>query len=106
MCNVSKEALDYSVKYTGRITFESFGRWDFTKSLADVNAPLLVVYGDLDPSPVSSQQAWVNAVRNARLLIIAGAGHNPHTDRPRQVFDAINTFMNGRWPLGATDSAR
>ena len=106
MCNVSKEAVGYSLKYTGRITSESFGSWDFTKSLAAVKAPLLVVYGDQDPSPVSSQQAWANAVPEGRLLIIPGAGHNPHTDRPQQVFDAVNTFLAGRWPLGTTESAR
>lgn len=106
MCNVSKEALDYSLRYTSRITFESFGKWDFTKSLQNISAPLLVLYGNQDPSPISSQQAWANAVRDGRLLVIGGGGHSPHVSHPEQVFDAINAFLNGRWPEGASLPAR
>jgi proline iminopeptidase len=102
MCDVPRDALDYSFRFTYQITSDSFGDWDFTKSLATLPAPLLVIYGDQDPSPLSSQQAWAGAVLDGRLLVINGAGHNPQVDRPRQVFEAINTFLAGRWPSEAT----
>jgi proline iminopeptidase len=102
MCDAPPAAVDYSLRYTTRLTFQSFGDWDYTKSLLVLNAPLLVIYGDQDPSPLSAQGAWTKAVGDGRLLIIGGAGHNPHSDRPQEVFKVISTFMEGKWPLEAT----
>jgi proline iminopeptidase len=105
-CEEAKEAVDYAMKYTSRITFESFGDWDYTRSLQGVGAPLLVIYGDLDYSLLSSQEAWAKAVRKGRLLVVHGAGHNPHVDRPQDVFKAINTFLAAGWPTDAVRPVR
>jgi proline iminopeptidase len=100
-CDEPKKAVDYSMRYTSRITFESFGSWDYSRSLKNVVAPLLVIYGDKDPSPPASQEAWAAALSQGRLLVVPGAGHNPHVDRPEAVFPAIESFLSGAWPDGA-----
>jgi proline iminopeptidase len=100
-CVVSPEAIRYAHRYTSQITFASLGTWDYTNSLKHVTAPLLVIYGDRDPSSISSQWAWVKAVADGRLLVIPGAGHMPHVDRPEVYFRAVDTFLAGGWPLGA-----
>lgn len=105
-CDESREAVDYSMRHTSRITFESMGAWDYTRSLKRVRAPLLVVYGDQDPSPRSSQEAWATAVPDGRLLVVPGAGHSPHVDRPTEVFAALEAFLAGGWPKQAVRPAR
>jgi proline iminopeptidase len=100
-CDGSPEAIRYTYSQTAPITFASFGEWDFTGSLQSVSAPLLVVYGDQDPSPRSTAEAWVRAVPNARLLVIPGAGHGPHIDAPDAFFAAVETFLGEDWPEGS-----
>jgi proline iminopeptidase len=100
-CDETAAAVDYAMRYTSRITFESFGAWDYTRSLSGVTAPLLVVWGDQDPSPRSGQEAWARALPEGRLLVVPGAGHSPHVDRPGEVFAAVESFLDGGWPAGA-----
>jgi proline iminopeptidase len=98
VCRAGPEAVEYANRYTSQITLASFGKWDYTGTLSRVSAPLLVIYGDRDPSPISSQRAWADAVPHGRLLVIPGAGHGPHVDRPDLFFPAVDTFLSGRWP--------
>jgi pimeloyl-ACP methyl ester carboxylesterase len=35
---------------------------------------------------------------NARLITIEGAAHLPWIESPQSVFDAIHTFLDGKWP--------
>jgi pimeloyl-ACP methyl ester carboxylesterase len=106
MCDMPAASVDYALRYTTKITSDSFGNWNFTNALKALKAPLLVIYGDQDPSPISSQRAWADTVPDGRLLIFAGAGHNPQSDRPQQAFEAIKTFIAGQWPAGAIENPR
>ena len=99
-CAASPEAIRYAHRYTSQVTLASLGKWDYSKSLQHVSAPLLVIYGDRDPSPISSQWAWAAAVGDGRLLVIPGAGHAPHVTHPDGYFSAVETFLAGRWPEG------
>lgn len=105
-CTAPPEAVKYAHRYTSQVTFASLGKWDYTGALGRVSAPLLVIYGDRDPSPVSSQRAWAAALPQGRLLVIPGAGHGPHVGRPDMFFPAVDTFLSGRWPGGAVSVHR
>ena len=103
-CAAPPSAQRYAQRYTSRVTFGSLGAWDFTRpsgALTGVEAPLLVVWGDRDPSPIASQRAWAAAVADGRLLVVPGAGHAPHAERPDVVLPAIERFLAGQWPEGA-----
>jgi pimeloyl-ACP methyl ester carboxylesterase len=100
-CLASPVAVGYAHRYTSQVTAGSLGDWDYTTTLKNVTAPLLVIYGDRDPSPISTQWAWVRAVPDGRLLVVSGGGHLPHVERPDEYFDAVDTFLAGRWPHGA-----
>lgn len=101
-CSAPPSAVRYYYRWTARMGPASFGEWDFTGgALAAVDAPLLVIHGDLDPQAVAQQRAWAAAVRDGRLLLIPGASKGAHADRPDLVFPAIDTFLSGRWPDGA-----
>lgn len=99
VCDASPEAITYFFHYTSQLTPESLGEWDFTKSLRQVTAPLLVVYGDQDTSPVESQLEWAAAVPNGVLVVLPGTGHGPN-GRPEAFFSLVSSFLRGEWPAG------
>lgn len=51
--------------------------------------------------PLEGNREWVQGQPNARLLIVDGAGHWPHYERPQIVLLAIDAFLDGRWPEGS-----
>lgn len=102
-CNAPAEAVLYGFRHTGQILPRRLGAYDFTRELADLRAPLLVITGDRDETPVPSHRAWAAAVPNGRLLVISGGGHYPHVERPDVFYPAVDAFMAGGWPEGAVD---
>jgi proline iminopeptidase len=67
--------------------------WDLRPLLATVQAPALVIHGTGDAIPFASTSAYADAMPNAELLVIQGAGHFPWLEQPVQTFTAINTFL-------------
>lgn len=66
---------------------------------ARATAPALIVHGTRDRSaPYGGGRDWALTLPNARLVTVPEAGHAPWIEAPGQVFDAIATFLNGRWP--------
>ena len=93
----------YGYRYTGQILPRRMGDYDFTRELASLPAPLLVITGDRDETPVSAHRAWVEAVPDGRLLVIPGGGHYPHVESPDVFYPAVDAFLAGGWPEGAED---
>lgn len=104
-CNAPAEAVLYGYRYTGQILPRSMGAYDFTGQMGGVRAPLLVITGDRDETPVPAHRAWAEAVPDGRLLVIPGGGHYPHVENPEIFYPAVDAFMAGRWPQGAVDPA-
>jgi pimeloyl-ACP methyl ester carboxylesterase len=50
---------------------------------------------------MGGSREWVAGNPNARLLVIAGAGHFPHIEKPEVYFPAVERFLSGGWPEGA-----
>jgi hypothetical protein len=38
---------------------------------------------------------------NARLVTVENAGHMPWIEKPGDVFDTLQTFLDGAWPRAA-----
>lgn len=70
-------------------------RTDYTRRLASLTCPVLIVHGDRDPGvPVARARAAAALIPNARLKVIAGAGHWVQRDRPDAVLDAMIEFLD------------
>ncbi|MFN0179656.1 MAG: alpha/beta fold hydrolase [Gemmatimonadales bacterium] len=78
--------------------FQSIDGFDWRDSLARVTIPRLVIHGERDNTPLEGNEEWVTGQANARLLVIDGAGHWPHYERPEATLAAIENFLRGRWP--------
>jgi pimeloyl-ACP methyl ester carboxylesterase len=63
--------------------------------LGEVRAPALVVMGTADPDfrDPSEEARWIVAqLPGARLVLVEGAGHYPHTEQPEVVDPALVAF--------------
>jgi pimeloyl-ACP methyl ester carboxylesterase len=61
-----------------------------------ISAPTLIVAGDDDPIvPTANQHLLAALIRNARLRIVAGAGHLLLFDSPDDVLADIVSFLDG-----------
>lgn len=78
--------------------FQSLIGYDWRDSLSDVDIPRLVIHGAKDNTPLEGNREWAAGQANARLLVIAGAGHWPHYEQPDETLTAIETFLGGDWP--------
>lgn len=75
--------------------------WDFRPRLASLDTPLLVMQGTDDLVPLEASRDWAAYAPNGYFLPIAGAGHHPYLERPRDFFAAADRFLKGEWPQGA-----
>ena len=63
--------------------------------LGGVQAPALVVWGDDDRHvPKSAGDAYVKALRNARLETVAGCGHYVDMEKPDELAKLVSAFVN------------
>ena len=78
----------------------SLGRsWDFTRKAASIRTPTLVIQGDRDfaVSPDGARK-WAELIPDARLMLLAGAGHLAYIERSDRVLTALTRFFLGGWP--------
>jgi pimeloyl-ACP methyl ester carboxylesterase len=62
-----------------------------------VPAATLVIHGDADPLPLEGSKEWVEALPNARLVVIPRAGHYPHAEQPERFFPEVEAFLTHGW---------
>ncbi len=75
-------------------TLQSIGDFDWRHDFSDLDIPVLVITGTRDVFPVENYQEWKAAFPDARLILINGAGHYPHVEKPDQFFEAIHEFLD------------
>lgn len=92
-CDAPSEAVRYYYRYTARLAPRYYHGWDFSNSLKEVSAPLLVIYGERDSLMLPAQRSWVSSVPNGRLVIVPGAGKAAFSANPEFVFRTIDSFM-------------
>jgi proline iminopeptidase len=101
MCGGPDDAIRFGWTKTNPATFNSLGNWDWTKQLARVKVPTLIIHGQEDAIPMSMVSVWVSALPDARIVRVANAAHFPHAEQPKIVFADIETFLGGKWPADA-----
>jgi pimeloyl-ACP methyl ester carboxylesterase len=72
-----------------------FRGWNIERSLTSLTCPVLVIQGEDDRyGSVAQLEAIERRVRGrVERLILAGCGHAPHLERPRETSDAIRRFV-------------
>jgi non-heme chloroperoxidase len=69
---------------------------DFVPQLANIKAPVLVMWGDKDAFCTrDGQDMFVNKIANSRLVVYEGTGHALHWEEPERFVKDLTAFIKG-----------
>jgi pimeloyl-ACP methyl ester carboxylesterase len=72
---------------------------DLSDLLPHIAVPTLLIWGQVDVrSPLTVAHQFQEAIPDARLVVIEGAGHLSNLERPERVNDAIRAFCRAHAP--------
>lgn len=63
-------------------------------SLTSIQVPALVIVGDRDRAFAGASRYLAAKIPDARLVVLADAGHAPNLDQPRMFDEAVETFLD------------
>jgi proline iminopeptidase len=75
--------------------FAQLRSYDWRPHLRNVDVPTMFAHGTADQTPVEIVHEWIDALPDARLLELEGAGRFPWVERPEAFFSAANRFFAG-----------
>jgi proline iminopeptidase len=79
--------------------------WTVMDRLGEIEVPTMVMAGRDDfLFPPEHQAELAAGIPGARLRIIERAGHNPHSERPDEVMEAVRDFIATDAPVSAAAS--
>ena len=88
-----QKVLDTSVDgyiYVSR----SFGKWaPVTDRLGEIKVPTLIFLGDEDEPFIRPSQTMKNGIAGSKLVVVPGAGHNPHEEAPDLFNEKLLKFL-------------
>jgi len=73
--------------------FGTLEKFDWRPLMKSVEAPALVVHGELD-GPSVCREEWVTAFARGRLLRLPGTGHWPFVERRQELFAVLPQFLD------------
>ncbi len=94
---LAQPGVHAAVRAVARSTFDgAVQRLDVRDALADIDVPVLVIWGAEDRVfHVSQAHALSRVVPDAQVEIVPEAGHVPHLERPDEVVTLIDAFVAG-----------
>jgi proline iminopeptidase len=78
--------------------FGSFGEWNWRDELANVEVPVMLLYGDHEVWPLEGVRAYTDVLPNVGWKEFADAGHHVWNERNDEVLAMMATFFGGTWP--------
>jgi 2-succinyl-6-hydroxy-2,4-cyclohexadiene-1-carboxylate synthase len=73
--------------------------------LGEIEVPVLVVAGEHDPKFTDIGRRMADSIPGATLVVVEGAGHAAHLERPDETCDALIAWLRSRHPPIANPSA-
>jgi proline iminopeptidase len=101
-CAGTPESRTNKIQSVDKYTFASLGDYDWRAVFRPVTSPALIIHGSLDVLPVEGAREYARQLQDGRLLVLDGIGHFSYVEAPDRFFPAVNEFLAGRWPEGAT----
>jgi pimeloyl-[acyl-carrier protein] methyl ester esterase len=79
-----------------RESLASLASADFRTVLADIDLPVLLIHGSSDTiCPAAASHLMAEMLPDARLAVMAGAGHAPFLSRPDEFMYILRKFVDG-----------
>ena len=80
---------------------------DLRHTLAGVNAPTLLVYGDNDQrAPLTVAENLHSAIKSSQLVVLKGAGHLCNVELSQQFNDVVRAFLEDLPAAVAVEAVR
>lgn len=79
-----QESLKLPARVWRAVLLEGLLQADFSRELAKIHVPTLIVWGDQDSLTRSGQEALKAAIAGSRLLVYPGIGHALHWEEPER----------------------
>jgi proline iminopeptidase len=73
--------------------WESLGNFDLIGNVEGIKTPSIVIHGRDDPIPLASSVEASRAI-GTTLVVLDDCGHVPYVEQPRQLFSALDTFLD------------
>jgi proline iminopeptidase len=73
--------------------WESLGNFDLIGDLDGIKTPSIVIHGRDDPIPLASSVEASRAI-GTDLVVLDDCGHVPYVEQPKQLFSALDTFLD------------
>jgi proline iminopeptidase len=73
--------------------WESLENFDLIGDLEGIRTPSIVIHGRDDPIPLASSVEAARAI-GTNLVVLDDCGHVPYVEQPRQLFSALDTFLD------------
>lgn len=67
---------------------------DFSKSVHEINCPVLVVCGEKDTANRKASENLASALKNAKFQLIEGFGHELNIDAPEKLAEVMRNFFD------------
>jgi proline iminopeptidase len=83
-------------RVVGRVqqsVWESLGNFDLIGDLEGIKTPSVVIHGRDDPIPLASSVEAARAI-GTDLVVLDDCGHVPYVEQPKQLFSALDTFLD------------
>ncbi len=74
-------------------SFQAGIGWSVEDRLSEITAPVLVIAADEDYTPISTKQAYVDKIPNARMAIIEDSRHAVSVERPDEFNRVLLDFL-------------
>jgi pimeloyl-ACP methyl ester carboxylesterase len=88
-----QELLEVPAEVT-HADFQACDCFDMMNEIGRIDLPTLIVCGEDDMlTPVKFSQYMKERIRNARIVIIPGAGHSVMLEKPKELNDALRSFL-------------
>ena len=92
MPNAVFKSMGISKSNAIRLT-ESMSTLDFSDRLKSISCPTLVICGEKDKANMKGAQGLADNIKNAKLHIVEGTGHELNTQAPTQLADVIRYLI-------------
>jgi proline iminopeptidase len=68
-------------------------QYDHRSALSQPKFPVLLLHGEKDLATKEGKQDWEQALPNARVEVLPGAGHFPFAERPKEFSRIVRAFL-------------
>lgn len=92
-CSGSDASVAYYYQYTAQLSPMSYGNWDYTHQLDNLDVSSLVLFGAEDASGRVMQQQWVETFKNSKLIIVPNSEKGTLSDNPDYTISEIINFL-------------